>query len=184
MARPIPSWIAVTGLTASALVTLSVLAFQADGSPAEHSAGKARTPSAGPSRPSGKPRPPKSPAVPGKSGTGKRVVYSLSQDRAWLVDSTGAQIATFPVWPGTLDPALGEQRVYARKEATTGGDGVAIEHVVYFGTARGIGFSAAVDGSSPKPVPGRRTGGIRVRPAEGDRLWRFSAVGTTVFVVR
>jgi hypothetical protein len=40
-----------------------------------------------------------------------------------------------------------------------------------------------VDGSSPPPASGTRTGGIRMRTADGSALWTFGSVGTTVVVV-
>ncbi|MET8679826.1 L,D-transpeptidase [Streptomyces sp. NPDC004647] len=186
MARTIPSWAAVTGLTASAIAVVAVLALQANGAAPRHLAEdrKAKAPQA-PSA-DAEPRPPKSPAVPADSGQGKRIIYSLGQDRAWLVDARGAKAGTFPVWPGTLDPGLGNHQVTIRRPSTTGSDGVPIEHVIYFGTSGdvSIAFSAAVDGSSPKPVPGKQTGGIRLRSDDGTALWNFSAVGTPVVVVR
>ena len=55
----------------------------------------------------------------------------------------------------------------------TGSDGVPIEHVVRFATVDGVsvGFSAAVDGSTPEPDPTKKTGGIRESRADGDAMW-------------
>ncbi|MDF6041733.1 hypothetical protein LRD69_06080 [Streptomyces sp. JH14] len=187
MARQIPSWAAVTGLTAAALAAVTALALQAGGA-APQTAATGR-PAAGPS-PSATadetPAAPRPPAVPADSGNGKRVVYSLGQDRAWLVDEAGKALGTFPVWPGTVDPAPGGHAVTGRLPGTTGSDGVPVEHVVYFalsGTTT-IAFSAAVDNSSPKPAPGQRLGAIRLRTEDGKRLWDFATTGTRIHVVR
>jgi hypothetical protein len=90
------------------------------------------------------------------------------------------------VWAGTVSPDPGTYKVSTRRETTTGSDGVPIEHIVYFAAKSGvsIAFSNAVDGSSPPPAAaGSRTGGIRMRAADGAALWTFATPGTTVAVV-
>ena len=67
-------------------------------------------------------------AVPEDSGTGRRIVYSLQQRRVWLVDADDAARRTFLVWPGTVDPDPGNYTISLRKDATTGSDGVEIQH--------------------------------------------------------
>jgi hypothetical protein len=188
-ARRLPSWAWVTGLTAGAIVAVAALTVQAEKGP--HPTASAARPSASPS--AGKPSasaapstPPKAPAVPEASGTGRRIVYSLGQDRVWLVDADDAARRTFTVWPGTVDPDPGTYTVSVRKDALTGSDGVAIEHVVYFTVKSGvnIAFSNAVDGSSPPPAAnGAQTGGIRMAKADGSALWAFGATETRVRVV-
>lgn len=119
--------------------------------------------------------------VPAKSGTGRRVVYSIQQKRVWLVSENDSPLKTFPVWPGTVDPAPGSYKVSFRREQGTGSDGVPIEHAVYFGT--NSAFSNAVDGSSPAPNSGLRTGAIRERASDGLALWNFATLDTPVNVV-
>ncbi|HSX97158.1 MAG TPA: hypothetical protein VLG91_07180, partial [Streptomyces sp.] len=62
---------------------------------------------------------------------------------------------------------------------------VQIEHVVHFAVKSGvnIAFSNALDGSSPPPMLGIQTGGIRMRVADGDAVREFGSAGTTVSVV-
>ncbi|MER6912336.1 hypothetical protein ABT354_11750 [Streptomyces sp. NPDC000594] len=189
MARQISSAALVTGLTSAALVGVLLLAVQAGQNAPENAAVRKPAPSGeATGDPAGKgKRPDGPPAVPKDSGTGKRVVYSLGQDRVWLVDHQSKPIATFTVWPGNVEPALGTHRVTDRTPSITGNDGVSVENIVYFsGSKEGlpIAFSAAVDGSSPKPVPGKQTGAIRVRTADGDRIWDFTVVGSEIVVVR
>ncbi|MEU9730674.1 hypothetical protein [Streptomyces sp. NPDC048002] len=187
MPARIPSWAWVTGLTAGALVAVSVLAVQAD---------RGTRPTAVTDRPSASvtasatPAPTESarPAkVPDGSGTGRRIVYSLAERRVWLVDASDATRRTFVVWPGTVDPDAGRYTVGTRTEATTGSDGVEIEHVVYFAAKSGvnIAFSNAVDGSSPPPpAENATTGGVRMRAGDGSALWKFATAGTPVTVVK
>jgi hypothetical protein len=193
-ARRLPSWVWVTGLTAGAVAAVVVLTVQADRGP--HPTASAVRPSASASAskgsdagPSASPRSSASPGateVPKASGTGRRVVYDLSSRRVWLVDADDTARRTFTVWPGTVDPVPGTYTVSVRKDATTGSDGVQIEHIIYFSVVSGvnIAFSNAVDGSSPPPAAtGAQTGGIRMAKADGAALWAFGDLGTKVRVV-
>ncbi|MFD5287676.1 hypothetical protein ACFWJV_05650 [Streptomyces rochei] len=184
-ARP-PSWAWVSGLTLGAIAAVSVLAVQADQGPHPTAAVTSPSPSASTDA---KPTPKETaPApVPDGSGTGRRIVYSLGQDRVWLVDASDAARRTFTVWPGTVDPDPGRYTVGSRSEAaTTGSDGVRIERIVYFAQEDGVSvaFSNAVDGSSPPPpASGTKTGGIRLQKADGAAVWAFATSGTEVTVV-
>jgi hypothetical protein len=174
----------VTGLTAGAVAAVVVLGVQADKGP--HPTATAARPDT-----SASPRPsaskPAAPApVPDGSGTGRRVVYSLGQKRVWLVDASDVARRTFTVWPGTVSPDPGSYTISRRTEATTGSDGVQIEHVMYFAAKSGlsVAFSNAVDGSSPPPASGVQTSGVRTGKADGSALWTFGETGTTVVVVK
>ncbi|MFJ4905803.1 hypothetical protein ACIQCR_26535 [Streptomyces sp. NPDC093249] len=179
----------VAGLTATAVVAVCFLAYQAsatapaDVSVAPRATGPAKpsaTPSGGPKRPSGN-----SLAVPAQSGTGERVVYALDDRRVWLIDEKGRTSRTFTVMPSTVNPRPGTYSVTSRSGSVPGSDGVRIEHVVRFATVQNvtIGFSAAVDGSTPSPDPSKKTGGIRMQRADGDALWAFAVIGAKIVVV-
>ncbi|MFF2570109.1 hypothetical protein [Streptomyces sp. NPDC058084] len=179
----------MAGLTAAALAAVGFLAYQASAtapSPAELAA-KPTTPSTAPSATaSGKPKPPKDPlALPAASGSGERVVYALADRRVWLVNAKNQVTRTFSVMPSTVNPPPGAYAVSSRSGAVRGSDGVQIEHVVRFATVQdvSVGFSAAVDGSTPEPDPSRKTGGIRMKRADGDALWSFAVIGAKVVVV-
>jgi hypothetical protein len=176
----------VTGLTAAALAVIAVLAVQASGSAADRPVTALPSNSASTAPPAKVPPVAKVPTLPADSGSGKRVVYGLKENRVWLVDDAGKVLRTFVVTPGTVDPAPGRYKVTSRTSRGTGGDGVKIEHVVRFATvgATVIGFSAAVDGSMPTPDPEKKTGGIREAPADGDALWKLAVYETKVVVVR
>ncbi|MFD9035097.1 hypothetical protein ACFVZW_28775 [Streptomyces sp. NPDC059567] len=178
----------MAGLTAAAVAAVAFLAYQASANaPADVSA-KPRIPASAPSStPTGGPqKPAKDPlAVPANSGSGARVVYALTERRVWLVDAKGQATHTFSVMPSTVNPAPGSYTVSSRSGQVTGSDGVQIEHVVRFATVQdvSVGFSAAVDGSLPTPDPERKTGGIRMKRADGDAMWTFAAIGAKVVVV-
>ncbi|MEV8587820.1 L,D-transpeptidase [Streptomyces sp. NPDC051180] len=179
----------MAGLTAAAVAAVAFLAYQASASAPADLSVKPRNPGA--SVPSGSPtggpkRPAADPlAVPAASGTGERVVYALTDRRVWLVDAKGKATRTFAVMPSTVNPLPGAYRVTSRSGSVRGSDGVQIEHVVRFANNQdvAIGFSAAVDGSTPAPDPTKKTGGIRMKRADGDALWTFAVIGAKVVVV-
>ncbi|MFD5321667.1 hypothetical protein [Streptomyces sp. NPDC127098] len=130
------------------------------------------------------------PPLPAESGTGKRVVYALGQQRVWLVDvaqdGTGEVVLdTFPVYPSSVSPEPGEYAVTSRSPNGTGSDGVAIEHTVIFHSADDVvfGFSAAIDGSTPDPEAAQRTGAVRESREDGAAMWEFATENVTVVVV-
>ncbi|MFE0730367.1 hypothetical protein [Streptomyces antibioticus] len=176
----------VAGLTAAALTTVGVLAYQAS---ANVPAGLGRPRAEGVATPTvtKAPRDRKHPtALPAGSGSGRRVVYSVDDDRVWLVTGDGKVERTFQVSPGSVDPVPGVYTVTSRSNAAVGTDGTPIEHVVRFATAKGvtIGFSAAVSGSAPELDPSRRTGGIRESREDGTVMWHFATIGERVVVIR
>ncbi|MFF8032509.1 MULTISPECIES: hypothetical protein [unclassified Streptomyces] len=187
MSARLPSWAWVTGLTTGAIAVVAVLAVQADqGTKPTAATGRPSASATADAKPSAKPRETKPAAVPADSGTGRRIVYSLGQKRVWLVDASDAPRRSFAVWPGTVSPDPGAYEIGTRTEATTGSDGVAIEHIMYFAAKADVfvAFSNAVDGSSPPPPePATRTGGIRVSKNDGRALWTFGTAGTPVRVV-
>ncbi|MFE9925586.1 hypothetical protein ACFYQA_29665 [Streptomyces sp. NPDC005774] len=192
MPARLPSWAWVTGLTTGAIAVVAVLGVQADqGAQPTASTSRPSTPATADAKPPAEPKEKETgagvdaSAVPADSGTGRRVVYSLDTRQVWLVDASDAPRRSFAVWPGTVAPDPGTYTIGTRTEATTGSDGVDVEHIVYFAAKSGvsIAFSNAVDGSSPPPAEGRSTGGIRVAKADGEALWTFGTTGTTVRVV-
>ncbi|MFI2207617.1 hypothetical protein ACH47Z_44650 [Streptomyces sp. NPDC020192] len=186
MAARLPSWAWVTGLTAGATVAVVALAVQANHGPHPTAAVADRKPSASASaHASATPHSSAPPALPDASGQGRRIVYSLGEQRVWLVDATGKATRTFTVWPGTVSPQPGRYSVTLRIQSLRGSDGVEIEHVMYFTKASGVNvaFSNALDGSSPPPAAGKKLGGIRMQKADGAALWSFGDQGTTVAVV-
>ncbi|MER5536568.1 hypothetical protein [Streptomyces mirabilis] len=175
----------VAGLTAAAVAVVGFLAYQASANVPD-TLGK---PLAGASKvPTTKaPRDKKNPvALPTASGRGERVVYSVDDDRVWLVAANNRTERTFKVTPGTVDPAVGTYAVTSRSKAVTGSDGAEIEHVVRFAVVDGvaIGFSSAVDGSMGSPDSTKKLGGIRETRKNGTAMWNFATIGVKVVVIR
>lgn len=177
----------VAGLTVAAVAAVGFLAFQASASvPA--GLGGAAQPSVSPAAAaSTTPRDRRNPAaLPGGSGTGERVVYSVDDDRVWLVAADNRVKRTFKVTPGTVGPVPHSYTVTSRSNSVTGTDGTPIEHVVRFTSTRGVavGFSAAVSGATGEPDPTVESGGIRESRADGAAMWEFATIGQTVVVIR
>ncbi|WP_018382511.1 hypothetical protein [Wenjunlia vitaminophila] len=124
--------------------------------------------------------------VPPRSGHGKRVVYSVSAQRVWLVRPDGGLLRTFTVTPGAVQPVPGHYQVRSRTGRATGSDGVPVEHVVRFSDADGtpIGFSATVDEDARPGTSGVGGGAIREGRADGEAMWRFAVIDVPVVVVR
>lgn len=189
MARGSNAAAVVAGLTAAALAVVGFFAYQAN---AAHDRVKADSSNASgsSSQPSesseSKKKQKKDITLPAFSGTGERVVYDLGRNRVWLMEAGQEVKRTFRVRPSTVDPKPGTYKVESRAAHVTGSDGVPVENVVRFASSQGtaIGFSAALDGSMPKPEPGQSTGGIRERRADGEAMWLFATIGTKVVVVR
>ncbi|OIK07201.1 hypothetical protein [Streptomyces monashensis] len=186
MAARLPSWAWVTGLTAGATAAVVALAVQANHGPHPTAAVAKPGPSASAgAHASATPHSSAPPALPGGSGEGRRIVYSVGAKRVWLVDATGRAARTFPVWPGTVSPQPGRYSVTLRIQSLKGSDGVEIEHVMYFTKVDGVNvaFSNALDGASPPPADGKKLGGIRMDKGDGTALWSFGDQGTAVTVV-
>lgn len=180
----------VAGLTAAAVVVVCVLAYQASANaPDSVASSSSATPTASASatpRPAAKPKPTKDPlTVPADSDTGERVVYALKDRRVWLVDGNDEALRTFTVMPSPVSPLPGVYQVTSRSGTVQGSDGVPIEHVVRFADVDNVvvGFSAAQDGSMEAPDPTSKTGGVRMKRADGDAMWTFATVGAKVVVV-
>ena len=181
----------VTGLTAAALAVVTLLALQARSSATTTTAaggGKAGTKpgSSAPSTPGkGDGGTTSANPVPAGSGSGKRVVYSLSARRVWLVDGSGTVQTSFAVQPSAVSPSPGDYTVYNTIAGPiVGSDGTQIENIVLFsGHPVVIGFSAAVDGSMASPAPGKHTGGIRESVDDSKAVYAFATQSTKVVVV-
>ncbi|GGX74119.1 hypothetical protein GCM10010515_47210 [Streptomyces fructofermentans] len=176
----------MAGLTAAALAVIAFFAYQASAH-APGGIGSGVHADSGSTSSTKSPRDRRHPtALPARSGKGPRVVYSVDDDRVWLVGKGDRVQRTFRVTPGTVDPVPAAYVVSSRSGSITGSDGVDVEHVVRFANVDDIviGFSAAVDGSVSDPDPSQKVGGIRSTRADGDALWGFATIGTKVVVIR
>lgn len=171
----------VAGLTGAAMAAVAFLAYQASANVPDSFASPGPSASADSSHTSDKPA--NAQALPPHSGTGARLVYSLVQRRVWLVN--GVKAKTFTVMPSAVGPKPGSYQVLSRSGSVIGSDGVPVEHVVRFASVDGVtvGFSAARDNSTASPDPKFRTGGIRMKRADGDLVWAFATIGAKVVVI-
>ena len=133
-------------------------------------------------------------ALPAGTGSGKRIVFSQSRQRVWLVPK-GKQVArTYPVsgsLTDNLDP--GTYSVYARSEQAWGiDDSGTMRYFVRFtqgDTGAAIGFhDIPIDNGKPVQTVAQlgtpqSHGCIRQQRADAIALWNFAPIGTTVVVV-
>ena len=136
--------------------------------------------------------PPPAPALPAESGTGRRVVFSESEQRVWLVAAGDRVRRTYLVSGSVydnLDP--GTYAVYSRSEQAWGiDDSGSMRYFVRFtqGESAAIGFhDIPVDDGSPVQTAAdlgtpQSHGCIRQRRPDAIALWRFAPLGTTVVV--
>lgn len=133
-------------------------------------------------------------ALPADSGTGKRVVFSQSRQRVWLVSADGDQVLrTYPVSGSTYDNLHpGTFNVYSRSEDAWGvDDSGSMKYFVRFtqgDTGAAIGFHD-IPMKDGRPVQSEAQlgtpmshGCIRQRRADAIALWNFAPLGTTVVV--
>jgi lipoprotein-anchoring transpeptidase ErfK/SrfK len=133
-------------------------------------------------------------AVPAKSGTGRRIVFSQSLQRVWLVDAHDAATRTYLVsgsvtdnlQPGTYDVTRRARHAVGIEDSGT------MEYFVVFTagpTGAAIGFhSIPVKNGKPLQTAAqlgtpRSHGCIRQRTADAIALWHYAPLGTKVVVV-
>lgn len=132
--------------------------------------------------------------LPQKSGTGRRVVYDISDRRVWLVNADGSLHGTWKVTGRPGKPAPGTYKVFSKSKTTRTVDGkYRFGHMVRFARAASgvaIGFHdlpySTVTGKPIMPAskigePGYRSGGcVRQRPRDAEEMYRWAKIGTVV----
>lgn len=132
-------------------------------------------------------------ALPSSSGTGRRIVFSIEDQRVWLVDKDDQPISTYLV-SGSLTDNLkpGTYDVYSKSRWANGiDDSGVMEYFVRFtrGENAPIGFHSipTKDGDPLQTEKQLGTpqshGCIRQRLLDAERLWDFAPIGTEVVVV-
>ncbi len=132
-------------------------------------------------------------SLPAGSGAGRRVVFSESRQRVWLVDGAAEVLRTYPVSGSVFDNLdTGTFRVYSRSEDAVGiDDSGTMKYFVRFTTGdagAAIGFhDIPVDeGQLVQTVAQLGTplshGCIRQARKDAIALWEFAPIGTTVVV--
>ena len=131
-------------------------------------------------------------ALPAASGTGKRVVFDIGDQRVWLVTAAGGVARTYPV-SGSLSDNLqpGTYAVYSTSRWATGVDDSGVmQYFVRFthGARAAIGFHSVptkdgrlVEQRDQLGTP-QSHGCIRQWLPDAKALWDFAPVGTKVVV--
>jgi lipoprotein-anchoring transpeptidase ErfK/SrfK len=138
-----------------------------------------------------------SPSVPVDSGRGRRVVFDMSDQRVWLVDSSDQDAdvvrRTYLVSGSVTDNVEpGTYAVYSKSRHAVGvDDSGTMQYMVRFahGPHAAIGFhdipvkdSVKVQSRTDLGTP-QSHGCIRQWRPDAKALWRFASMGTTVVVV-
>jgi lipoprotein-anchoring transpeptidase ErfK/SrfK len=132
-------------------------------------------------------------ALPADSGSGRRIVFSESAQRVWLVDSDDTVRRTYLVSGSLTDNlAPGDYEVYSKSRWAVGVDDSGVmQYYVRFahGPTSTIGFHT-IPTHFGKPLQSVKDlgtpqshGCIRQRTADAIALWTFAPVGTHVVVV-
>jgi len=134
----------------------------------------------------------KSVELPADSGTGKRMVMSISQQRVWWVDESWAEIRTALVSGRANTPQTGTFQVYSKTENATGLDGSKMNYFVRFtkgpqGWAIGFHNIPKINGEPVQTEEqlGQTMSHGCIRQAEADAVftWSFLDIGSTVVVL-
>jgi lipoprotein-anchoring transpeptidase ErfK/SrfK len=132
------------------------------------------------------------PPVPANSGSGRRIVYSNSAQRVWLVNDDNTVNKTYLVSGRTGLPALGTYHVYSKSRYAQSGS-ARMEYMVRFAHGRNlaIGFHTIPLRANGTPLQSaaelgypRSHGCVRQNPPDAIYLFMWAPVGTTVVAVR
>lgn len=132
-------------------------------------------------------------ALPGRSGSGRRVVFDIDAQRVWLVDKSNQVRRTYLVSGSVTDNLKpGHYAVYSRSRNAVGiDDSGTMEYFVRFtrGENAAIGFHDIPinDGQKVQSVAQlgtpRSHGCIRQNLPDAIKMWDFADLGTKVDVV-
>jgi lipoprotein-anchoring transpeptidase ErfK/SrfK len=134
-------------------------------------------------------------SLPARSGTGKRIVYDISDQRVWLVQGDRRVASTYRVSGSRVRGlvAPGSYEVYSKSRHAVSYDyKETMNYMVRFtqGRSAAIGFHdipRSVDDETPVQTRQQlgtplSAGCVRQRRADAKALWEFAPVGTTVVV--
>ena len=134
------------------------------------------------------------PTLPANSGTGRRIVFAMADQRVWLVGDEDDDVERTYLVSGSLTDNLhpGTYSVYSKSVDAVGiDDSGTMKYMVRFahGPNAAIGFHdiPVLDGAQVQTPDQLGTpqshGCIRQLRADAKALWDFAPVGTTVVVV-
>jgi lipoprotein-anchoring transpeptidase ErfK/SrfK len=136
------------------------------------------------------------PKPPRHSGKGRRVVYSVTHQRVWLIGGAGRVKHTYLVSGRLSQPSPGHYRVYSKSRWTSSTvSAETMQYMVRFtygeNTGTPIGFHSIPRDYSGHPAQSvddlgkpLSHGCIRQRLRDAVHLWHFAPVGTHVVVTR
>ena len=137
---------------------------------------------------------PSYPPLPADSGQGRRIVYSVSEQRVWLVEANEQPSASWLVSGRRGIPKPGTYHVFSRSRwSSASGGRVRMEYMVRFVKTKrlAIGFHAIPVDRNGRPIQSedelgqpRSRGCVRQRHADAEHLWNWAPDGTTVNVTR
>lgn len=139
------------------------------------------------------PTPPAFPPLPDGSGDGRRVVYSIEQQRVWWVEEDGRVVNSYLVSGRRNTPAKGTYAVFSKSRHAWSGEGATMEHMIRFtwGNTMAIGFHSIPRDGAGRPLQTEAqlgqplsSGCIRQRDADAAALFDWAQVGTKVVVVK
>jgi Putative peptidoglycan binding domain len=135
------------------------------------------------------------PSLPANAGKGKMLVYSRINQRVWAIDDKGRVVRSWLVSGSKFNNEIpGVHKVFSKSEKSTAWNGQAIlPHMVRYAKTRigAIGFHGiprhVSDGSryqTDAELGTRLSGGCtRQADLDGDFVWAFADIGTTVVVL-
>jgi hypothetical protein len=183
------------GAAVVALLTLSLVALPSDAGPNLIPTQSTTTTTTAPPPPPPAPEPPPPqasafPPLPADSGVGRRVVYSKTDQRVWLVEEDGTVSHSWLVSGRRSLPRPGDYSVYSRSLWSRSGS-VRLQYMVRFARGRNlrIGFHAIPINRRGHPIQPesqlgtpRSHGCVRQRNADAETLWNWAPIGTAVRV--
>jgi lipoprotein-anchoring transpeptidase ErfK/SrfK len=144
-----------------------------------------------PEEPQPEPKP-SHPPLPEDSGSGKRIVYAVSQQRVWIVEQDETVSGSWLVSGKEGTPRRGTYAIYSRSRwAYSEGGGARMEFMLRFVRTSGlaIGFHSIPVDRNGRPLQSeeelgkpRSKGCVRQKRADAERLWHWAPDGTTVRV--
>ncbi len=139
------------------------------------------------------PEPPPFPAVPANSGTGRRIIYSNSDQRVWIIEASGQIRDSYLVSGRENVPNPGTYSVFSKSElAFAGHDGITMKHMVRFawGQRLAIGFHSIPRYADGTPMQTeaqlgtyQSAGCVRQSDHQAEALYHWSRIGDTVVVL-
>ena len=131
--------------------------------------------------------------LPANAGAGRRVVYSNSAQRVWLVGDDGVAFDSWLVSGRRGVPRPGVYSVFSRSPVSSAhGGSVTMQFMVRFARGRSlaIGFHSIPVRRNGTPIQSleqlgtyRSSGCVRQSVGDAAKMWGFAGVGTPVVVV-